>query len=119
VWRHIKINGRFIGIGHLPHQKISRLRQVGDVPLIIQQLLFKIFWELLSYCHPTLQRQPHSVHEPYFIIIIIILLTAFGLSPSGSTQSHTTIHSTTQIKIHGTTQLEKKKNVEECGLCPV
>jgi hypothetical protein len=46
-----------------------------------------------------------------FFIIIIILLTVIGLSPDGSTQSHTTIHSTTQIKIHRTTELEKKKNV--------
>jgi hypothetical protein len=46
------------------------------------------------------------------IIIIIILLTAIWLSPGGSTQSHTIIHSPTQIKIHRTTQLEKKK---ECG----
>jgi hypothetical protein len=43
------------------------------------------------------------------IIIIIILLTAIGLSPGGSTQSHTTIRSTTQIKIHRTTQLEREK----------
>jgi hypothetical protein len=42
------------------------------------------------------------------IYFIIVLLTAIGLSPGGSTQSHTTIHSTTQIKIHRTTQLEKK-----------
>jgi len=65
TWRHIKINGLFIGIGHLPHQKISRLPQVGDVPLIIQQVSFKIFWELLSYRRPTTQRQPHPAHEPY------------------------------------------------------
>ena len=53
----MKINGRFIGIGHLPHQKISRLPQVGDVPLIIQPRLFKIFWELLAY-RPTLHASP-------------------------------------------------------------
>jgi len=55
----------FHGIGHLPHQKISRLSHVGDVPLIIQRLLFKIFWELLAYRRPTPQRQPHPAHEPY------------------------------------------------------
>ena len=55
----------FIGIGHLPHQKFSRLPRVGDVPLIIQQLLFKIVWELLAYRRPTPQRQPHLTHEPY------------------------------------------------------
>jgi len=60
----MKINGRFIGIGHLPHQKISRLPQVGDVPLIIQQLFFKIFWELLAYRRPMPQRQPNPAHEP-------------------------------------------------------
>jgi hypothetical protein len=49
----------------LPHQKISRLPQVGDVPLIIKQLLFKIFWKLLAYCRPTPQCQPHSAHKPY------------------------------------------------------
>ena len=65
VWWHIKINGRFIGIGHLPHQKISRLPWVGDVLLIIQHLLFKIFWDLLAYHCPTPQRQPHPAHEPF------------------------------------------------------
>jgi hypothetical protein len=30
----------------------------NDVLLIIQQLLFEIFWELLAYHHPTPQRQP-------------------------------------------------------------
>jgi hypothetical protein len=63
VWWHVKINSRFIGTGNLPHQKIYRLPQFGNVPLIIEQLLFKIFWELLAY--PTPQRQPHSAHEPY------------------------------------------------------
>ena len=64
VWRHIKINDRFIGIGHLPHQKISCLPRIGDALLIIQQLLFKIFRELLAYRHPTPQHQPHPAHEP-------------------------------------------------------
>jgi hypothetical protein len=41
----------------------------------------------------------------------LYLLTVIGLSPGGSTQSHTTIRSTTQIKIHRTTQLEKKKRM--------
>ena len=48
-----------------PIRNVSRLPQVGDVPLIIQQLLFKIFWELLAYRRPTPQRQPHPGHEPY------------------------------------------------------
>jgi len=47
---------RFISIGHLPHQKISRPPQVGDVPLIIQQVLFKIFWGILAYRRPAPQR---------------------------------------------------------------
>jgi hypothetical protein len=51
------------------------------------------------------------------LIIIIILLTATGLSPGGSTQSHTTIQSTTQIKIHRT-QLEKKKMWKSAGHAP-
>jgi hypothetical protein len=50
---------------NLHHQKISRLPQFGDVPLIIQQLLFKIFWELLAYRCPMPQRQPNSAHKPY------------------------------------------------------
>ena len=51
--------------GHLPHQKISRLPQVGDVPLIIQQVLLNIFWGLLAYRRPAPQRQPHSTQEHY------------------------------------------------------
>jgi hypothetical protein len=49
---------------NLPHQKISRLPRVDDVLFIIQQLLFKIFRELLAY-HPTAQHQPQSAHKPY------------------------------------------------------
>jgi uncharacterized integral membrane protein len=45
------------------------------------------------------------------ILILIYLLTAIGLTPSGST----TVHIYTQT-IHRTTQLT---NWEECGLCPV
>jgi hypothetical protein len=37
----------------------------NDVPLIIQQLLFEIFRELLAYHNPMPQRQPHSAHKPY------------------------------------------------------
>jgi hypothetical protein len=48
-----------------PHQKISCLPQVGDVSLIIQQLLFKFCRELLAYRRPTAQNQPHSAHKPY------------------------------------------------------
>jgi hypothetical protein len=51
-------------------------------------------------------------------IIIIILLTAIGLSPGGSTQSHTTIHGATQIKIHRTIQLEKKRIWKSAGRAP-
>jgi hypothetical protein len=36
----------------------------NDVLLIIQQLLF-VFWELLAYCCPTLQNQPHRAHKPH------------------------------------------------------
>jgi len=40
---------------------------------------------------------------------MMYLLTAIGLSPSGSTHLHTNINRTTQIT----------NNVEECGPCPV
>jgi hypothetical protein len=61
----VKINSRFISIGNLYHQKISCLPQICDVWLIIQQLFFKIFWELLAYRRPTPQLQSHSAHKPY------------------------------------------------------
>jgi hypothetical protein len=54
-----------LAIGSLSHQKIFHLPQVGNVLVIIQQLLFKTIWELLAYRRPTPQRQPHLVHEPY------------------------------------------------------
>jgi len=41
------------------------LTEVGDVPLIIQQVLFKIFWGLLAYRRPEPQSQPHLTQEPY------------------------------------------------------
>jgi hypothetical protein len=53
----------------------------------------------------------------FYYYFIIILLTAIGLSPGGSTQSHT-IYSTTQIKIHRTTQLEKKRMWKSAGRAP-
>ena len=57
-----------------------------------------------------------------FVLILIYLLTAIGLTPGGSTTVHIytqTIHRTTQLQLttHRTTKLTS--NWEECGPCPV
>jgi uncharacterized integral membrane protein len=51
-------------------------------------------------------------------LILIYLLTAIGLSPSGSSTVHIytqTIHRTTQNKQY----IEQHNNLGECGPCPV
>jgi hypothetical protein len=51
-----------------------------------------------------------------YLLILIYLLTAVGLSPGGSTRLHTNnTHNTTNN--NRTTQITN--NVEECGPCPV
>jgi len=52
------------------------------------------------------------------ILILIYLLTAIGLSPSGSSTVHIytqTVHRTTQNKQY----IEQHNNLGECGPCPV
>jgi len=58
--------------------------------------------------------------QRFYLVLMIYLLTAIGLSPGGSSTVHIytqTIHRTTQNKQY--LYIEEHNNLWECGPCPV
>jgi len=97
---------------------------INKVPLSLHRLQLPVAAHLTTEGNKMLtspSKAHYGTHElDILILILIYLLTAIGLTPSGSCTVHIytqTVLRTTQLTTHRTTQLTP--NWEECGLCSI